>query len=154
MLDVVELACFRLEQFQKRHRLRVPDRVRQWSSDVDRETNCSSEEGVVIVAETFKDPLPRELVKETLWPLLMDGESQHKKTKTLCMLRCVCKAWMLYAEQSREWQPALDAWIIGDHRYISEFQENSYHDTSSESDPDWGYEFSDDDEFPIYYANQ
>ena len=114
----------------------MPDRVRQLSSDVDREIPCSLEGGALIVAETFVDPLPYELVKETLWPLLMDGKTQHETFKTLCMLRCLCKAWMLYAEQSREWQPTFDAWIIGDHCYISEFQENPYLNTSFESDPD------------------
>ena len=147
MLDVSEMACFRLERFQKRHRLHVPEWTHQWSSETDREILSSRRDRTRVVAETFMDFLPVDLVKDKLWPCLMDGPSLHDNFKTLCLLRCVCKSWMFYAEGSKEWQPCFESWKKGAHRYIAEYDENPFLDTDSESDPSWGYEeFEEDSE--------
>ncbi|KAG0574492.1 hypothetical protein KC19_VG265900 [Ceratodon purpureus] len=138
MLDVSEMACFRLERFQKRHKLFVPEWPHQWSSEVDRVISSDSEE-TSCLALTFMDLLPSDVVRQSLWPVLMNGHTAHENFKTLCLIRCVCKAWMLYAEESKEWLIALEAWKKGDHRYLSDFDENPFLDTDSESDPDWGY---------------
>ena len=95
------------------------------------------------MAATFLDALPDDIVKDALWPWLMNGQTPHENFKTLCLLRCVCTAWMIYAEENREWPLALQAWIKGDHRFIVAANENPYMDTNSESDPNWGYAGSD-----------
>ena len=139
MLNVAEMATFRSERFHKRYRLEVPERVFPWTAETDRRIPCSSTD-TSVVAQTFMDSLPGDLVKQSLWPKLMNGPSAHDNFKTLCLMRCVCKAWMYYGEGSKEWPFTLEAWKKGDHRYISEYEVNPFLDTDSESDPSWGYE--------------
>ena len=144
MLDVVELAILRLERFQKRHKLEVPDRKLNWTWETDRQIpRCSPNDPLPVVAATFLDALPGDVVEDALWPWLMKGQTPHENFKTLCLLRCVCTAWLIYAEESREWPLAFQAWIRGDHRFIVDANENPYLDTDSESDPSWGYAGSD-----------
>lgn len=144
MLEVVDIAILRLERFQKRHKLEVLDRELNWTWETDRQIPCPSpNEPSPVVAATFLDALPDDIVKDALWPWLMNGQTPHENFKTLCLLRCVCTAWMIYAEENREWPLALQAWIKGDHRFIVAANENPYMDTNSESDPNWGYAGSD-----------
>ena len=144
MLDVAELACFRLERFQKRHKLHVPARKPEWSSELHRESPGLSSD-TVVVAERFMHHLPHDVVEEALWPVLMNGSCSHDNFKTLCLMRCVCKAWMEFSERSKEWPSALESWKKGVHRYMSDYDVNPYLDTDSESDPDWGYADSDEE---------
>ena len=143
MLDVSELACFRLDRYLKRHRLGVLPFVDQWTRPSQSSESCDDPSSVV--AETFRDSLPREIVKDKIWPFLMDGQTAVDNFRVLCHVRCVCLGWMVYAEDSREWHLGFEAWKQGDHRFRSETGENPFFDTDSESDPDWGYEHLHDD---------
>ncbi|KAG0591163.1 hypothetical protein KC19_1G154800 [Ceratodon purpureus] len=135
MLDVVELAIFRLDRYLKRHRMPVKPWVMDWKRPRSGpESDCDPAH---VPAETFLDSLPREIVKDKIWPLLMNGETPVDKFRMLCHIRCVCVGWMVYAEGSKEWPLGLEAWIQGDHRVVAATGENPFHDTDSESDPDW-----------------
>ncbi|KAG0573803.1 hypothetical protein KC19_VG210400 [Ceratodon purpureus] len=130
MLEVVELAIFRLDRYLKRHQMPVQPWVEEWKRpSVELE---SIREPPPATAATFLDSLPREVVKDVIWPLLMDGQTPVEKLRVLCNIRCVCLGWMIYAEGSKEWPLGLEAWIQGDHRVVAATGKNPYFNTDSE----------------------
>ncbi|KAG0595820.1 hypothetical protein M758_UG200700 [Ceratodon purpureus] len=89
MVDIVEVAASRTTKYMKRHK--IPDN-KPWGVPLWRyEASLPSPRKVPpIVAASFFDMLPEEIVKEKLWPLLMDGQTPVENFQTLCKIRCVC----------------------------------------------------------------
>ena len=133
MREVVEDARNRLEAYMYKHDmpLIVYEGRAQWYRESVRPRR--SWEPVPVVAETFLDAIPRELVMAKVWPRLMDGLTEVESFRICCNLRCVCTAWKAFVEGTFEWHVGFSAWCRGEHRDLFGEETDPYAETSSSS---------------------